>query len=156
MPRDRRMAKLAGLIKEVISEIVLFSLADPRLKGVISITGVKPTPDLKWATVKFSVVGGDKEKKSVLAALISARKLIQSQIAKEIEIRHVPRLKFELDESVERGMRILKVLKEEFPEPPYSEEDPEEDPGEESGHECQDGIENGVGGGDVSYAENDV
>ena len=49
MAKERRMAKIARLMKEVISEYVLYSLADPRLRGVISITHVKPTPDLKWA-----------------------------------------------------------------------------------------------------------
>lgn len=115
MASARRLERIAALMKQVISEYVLYTLSDPRLKGIISITGVKVSRDLKFATVKFSVVGSEKDKKSVLAALISARKVVQAHVGNEIEIRHIPRITFELDESVERGMRIINMLREEFP-----------------------------------------
>jgi len=107
----KRSEKVAEAIHELISGMLVKGLKDPRI-GFATITGVKVTDDLHQATVYFTVIGSDEEKKATGAGLASARGFIRKEMGKELHMRYVPELTFRYDESVEYGNRIESILKE--------------------------------------------
>jgi len=84
---------------------------DPRV-GFVTVTGVKVTDDLHLATVYFSIIGGEAERKGAEAGLNSAKGFLRREIGKVLRMRHVPDLMFRFDESVEYGSRIESLLKQ--------------------------------------------
>jgi len=107
----KRSEKVAEAIHELVSELLIKGLKDPRI-GFVTITGVKITDDLHLATVYFTVIGSDEEKKSTTQGLQSARGFIRKEIGKSLHMRYVPELIFRYDDSVEYGNRIESLLKE--------------------------------------------
>lgn len=106
------MERVNELLRSEISELVSRELKDPRLTGLISITEVKTTSDLRHSRVYVSVYGSDEEQKSSLAALRSAAGFLRYEVAQRVTLRHMPELEFELDTSMEHGDRILRLLKQ--------------------------------------------
>src|SRR5512137_2328186 len=107
----KRSEKIAEAIHELVSELLIKGLKDPRI-GFVTITGVKITDDLHLATVYFTVIGSDEEKKATGQGLQSARGFIRKELGKSLHMRYVPELIFRYDESVEYGSRIETLLKE--------------------------------------------
>jgi ribosome-binding factor A len=107
----KRSEKVAEAIHELISDLLIKGLKDPRI-GFVTITGVKVTDDLHLATVYYSVIGSDDEKKATDQGLSSARGFIRKEMGKSLRMRYVPELIFRYDESVEYGNRIETLLKE--------------------------------------------
>ncbi len=107
----KRSEKVAEAIHEMVSELLVKGLKDPRI-GFVTITGVKVTDDLHLATVYFTVIGSDAEKKSTEQGLNSARGFIRKEMGKALRMRYVPDLMFRYDESVEYGSRIESLLKQ--------------------------------------------
>jgi ribosome-binding factor A len=107
----KRSEKVAEAIHELISELLVKGLKDPRI-GFVTITGVKVTDDLHQATVYFTVIGSDEEKAATGQGLSSARGFIRKEMGKSLHMRYVPELFFRYDESVEYGSRIETLLKE--------------------------------------------
>jgi ribosome-binding factor A len=107
----KRSEKVAEAIHELVSELLIKGLKDPRI-GFVTITGVKVTNDLHQATVYFTVIGSDEEKKATELGLQSARGFIRKEMGKNLHMRYVPDLIFRYDESVEYGSRIETLLKE--------------------------------------------
>jgi ribosome-binding factor A len=86
-------------------------LKDPRI-GLVTVTGVKVTPDLREATVYVSVLGGERKRRSTLAGLASAHGILQARINRELSLRRTPTLAFAYDDAVERGVRMTKLIDE--------------------------------------------
>lgn len=107
----KRSDKVAEAIHELISELIIKGLKDPRI-GFVTITGVKLTNDLHLATVYFTVIGSDEEKKATEQGLNSAKGYIRKEMGKSLHMRYLPDLIFRYDESVEYGSRIENILKE--------------------------------------------
>jgi ribosome-binding factor A len=107
----KRSEKVAEAIHELISELLIKGLKDPRI-GFVTITGVKVTDDLHLATVYFTVIGSDEEMKATGQGLQSARGFIRKELGKNLHMRYIPELIFQYDESVEYGSRIETLLKE--------------------------------------------
>jgi len=107
----KRSEKVAEAIHELISELLIKGLKDPRI-GFVTITGVKVTDDLHLATAYFTVIGNAEEKKASGQGLNSARGFIRKEMGKNLHMRYVPELNFQYDESVEYGSRIETLLKE--------------------------------------------
>jgi ribosome-binding factor A len=107
----KRSEKVAEAIHELISELLIKGLKDPRI-GFVTITGVKVTDDLHQATVYFTVIGSDEEKTATGQGLSSARGFIRKEMGKSLRMRYVPELFFRYDESVAYGSRIESLLKE--------------------------------------------
>lgn len=107
----KRSEKVAEAIHEMVSELLVKGLKDPRI-GFVTITGVKLTDDLGLARIYFSVLGSEDEKKSAIAGLNSARGFIRKEVGKNLRMRYVPDIVFEFDASVEYGSRIESLLKE--------------------------------------------
>ncbi len=93
--------ELAGLIRE---------LKDPRICDFVSIIAVKVTKDFKFAKVYISVLGSQEQKEGTIKGLNSAAGFIRREIGRKIQLRYTPEFSFVLDDSIEYGAHISKVL----------------------------------------------
>jgi len=106
-----RIDKVNAEIKRQISETIEFGLKDPRVKGnVVSILRVDTTNDLKYCKVYVSILGDSQ--KEAFEGIKSANGYIRSALAGKLSIRCVPELIFILDDSIEYGMKIDKILRD--------------------------------------------
>ena len=104
-----RMPRVDELLREEISTHISRSLSDPRL-GFVTVVGVETSPDLRHAKVFISAIGSDEQRSASLAALQHATPYLRTAIARDLRIRRVPALHFELDAAGERGSRIQQIL----------------------------------------------
>jgi ribosome-binding factor A len=110
---SRRQEKLASIIREAVSEILLKGLSDPRVEGVISVTEVKVTPDMRTADVFISIMSAkDPTGKTCFAGIQHAAKHIQSQAAHYINMRYCPALQFHLDDKLKKVMETMRLIDE--------------------------------------------
>ncbi len=84
---------------------------DPRM-GFATVTAVTVSPDLGHARVFISTMGTDKEREHTMKALINARGFLRREISGKIRLRHVPELSFVHDQSIERGVHLIKIIDE--------------------------------------------
>jgi ribosome-binding factor A len=106
-----RLERLNSLLRHELSDLLRLEVKNPRLSsGLISITEVDIAPDLKYAKVFVSSLGGLEEKDAVLASLRSAAGFLRAELAKNLRLRVVPELDFQWDESIEHGAHILELL----------------------------------------------
>lgn len=108
---SNRMNKIDEELRKEISSIISMELKNPHLTGLISVTKVKTTPDLKFARVYVTMIN-EKSKKENLSILKQSSGYIRSAIAKKINLRNTPELIFEFDDSLEYGSRIDEILKD--------------------------------------------
>ena len=106
----KRAVRLNSLLKEVISEVVMRDVRDPRLPQFVTITGVEITNDLHYAKVSVSVIGTPEQKIKTIEALQSAAGFIAVQSSKKVVMRYFPELTFKIDDSVEQHIRIESLL----------------------------------------------
>ncbi len=106
----RRIERVNHQIRVEISELLQRHIKDPRLSGLIGVTEVITTPDLRYAKVYVSCICDDKEKQGILKVLESASGFVRSELCKRLSIRRVPELSFHWDNSIERGARILDLI----------------------------------------------
>ena len=104
------MRRVSESVRAVVAEGV-GELKDPRI-GMVTVTGVRVTPDLREATVYVSVLGSEKKRRATLAGLESAHGVLQARINRELSLRRTPTLAFAYDESVERGVRMTKLIED--------------------------------------------
>lgn len=106
----KRTDRLNSLLKEVISEVIKKEVRNPHVKELITVTRVQISKDLRHAKVFISVIGSEQEKVETISALNSAAGFIAIQSSQKVVIRYFPELKFKLDDSVEKHMRIEELL----------------------------------------------
>jgi len=106
----RRSDRVAEAIRRLISETVHSKLRDPRIKGVVTITRVEITPDLRFAKIYYSVLGDEKKKSLVARGLDSAKNYIRKYIGDSLELRYTPDILFKFDKKVERSAKIDEIL----------------------------------------------
>jgi ribosome-binding factor A len=104
-----RAHRVGEQIKKELSEIFQRELKDPRI-GFVTVTGVEMTGDLQQAKIFLSILGNDEQKEASLKAIDKASGFIRSEVGKRIRLRHTPELIFKIDESIEYGSRIEKLL----------------------------------------------
>ncbi|HZQ02483.1 MAG TPA: 30S ribosome-binding factor RbfA [Gaiellaceae bacterium] len=107
---SERMRRVNESVRAVVADAVS-DLKDPRI-GLVTITGVEISPDLCQGRVFVSVLGNERERRATLAGLQSAHGFLQGRIARELSLRRTPRLSFEYDPNVERGVRMTKLIDE--------------------------------------------
>ena len=95
---NKKLERINEELKRTLSNIINYELKDPKITGIISVTDVKTTPDLKYSRVYVSILNA-KNKKATLARLKKSSGFIRSEVAKEINLRLTPELVFLLDES---------------------------------------------------------
>lgn len=106
-----RMRRVDEAVRAVLSEAIAKDLRDPRV-GFVTVTAVKTSPDLRHARVYVSVLGDDQARTESLEGLRSAHGFLQGRLAAELPLKHTPTLTFEYDESIDRGMRISRLIDE--------------------------------------------
>ena len=104
------MRRVNEALREVLSEGI-GSLKDPRI-GFVTVTGVDTSPDLRQATVYVSVLGSEKKRDATIAGLQSSHGVLQSRVNSELRLKHTPQLTFEYDPTVERGVRLSRLIDE--------------------------------------------
>jgi ribosome-binding factor A len=109
-----RMRRVNESVRQVLSEQV-GRLKDPRI-GFVTVTAVETTRDLRLARVFVSVLGGERKRAQTLAGLDAAHSVLQGAIARELRMKRTPQLTFEYDPSVERGVRMTKLIDELAPD----------------------------------------
>jgi ribosome-binding factor A len=105
------MRRVNESIKEILGDAIASELKDPRI-GVVTVTGVDTSPDLRSARVYVSVLGDEDDRERSLVGLRSSHGVLQRKIADAMRLKRTPTLTFEYDESVERGDRITRLLDE--------------------------------------------
>ena len=111
---SNRMERVDEELKRELSIIINQDLKNPNITGIISVTKVKTSPDLKSAKVYISILNS-KSKKNTLQGLKKAKGFIRTELARRVNLRYTPDLIFELDESMEYGSKIDNILKEIMP-----------------------------------------
>jgi ribosome-binding factor A len=112
--RSARMRRVDEAVREVLSDGIATQLRDPRV-GFVTVTDVRTSSDLRHARVYVSVLGDEAEREATLEGLRSAHGFLQGLIALELKLKHTPSLSFFYDDSIDRGMRITRMLEKEQP-----------------------------------------
>ena len=108
---NNRLNRINEELKREISNIINYEVKNANVTGMISVTSVKISPDLRYAKVSISILNS-KNVKQTLAGLKAASGFIRTRIAEKINLRTTPELVFELDESLKYGERIDKILED--------------------------------------------
>lgn len=99
-------------VQRELAEIIRGGIKDPRIYPMTSVTAVEVAPDLKTCKAYISVLGDAQAKKDTLAGLRSAESYIRRQLAKTVNLRNTPEIRFILDESIEYGVTMSKLIDE--------------------------------------------
>jgi ribosome-binding factor A len=108
------MRRVNESVRQVVSEAVL-ELKDPRI-GFLTVTGVETSTDLRQARVFVSVLGSEFKREQTIAGLTAAHGVLQARLGRELRLKRTPQLTFEYDPSVERGVRMTKLIDELSPD----------------------------------------
>ncbi|MDD4569045.1 MAG: 30S ribosome-binding factor RbfA [Tepidanaerobacteraceae bacterium] len=106
-----RNERIAEEIKKNVSQIIN-DLKDPRIDGLISVTSVEVTKDLRHAKILISLYSDKTKKDSIFNAINNAKGYIRRELANKIRIKYIPEISFKMDESIEYGIQINKLLEE--------------------------------------------
>ena len=120
---SRRADRINGLLRQEISLLLSREIKDPRLEGVISITQVQTSSDLRNARVFVSVLGTPQDKEEALNGIQSAASFLRRSLRDRLKLRYVPFLKFALDETIEDADVVLRIM-DDLQEPDQQEIDP--------------------------------
>ena len=118
MAKGYRAGRLGEEIRKITGNMLLFELKDPRLQGkMVSVSDVEVSDDGSYATIYLSVLGKsssedaeEEEKNDILKAMKSASGTIRREIGRNIKVRHVPELSFKIDNSIEYGRHMSKII----------------------------------------------
>ncbi|MGI6069048.1 MAG: 30S ribosome-binding factor RbfA [Blautia sp.] len=102
--------RINGEVQRELSNIIRGGIKDPRIHLMTSVTAVQVAPDLKTCKAYISVLGEDKAKQDTMAGLNSAEGYIRRQLAKNLNLRNTPQITFVLDESIEYGVTMSKLI----------------------------------------------
>lgn len=114
---SRRTERVSELLRQELSELLVRAVKDPRIEhGLVSVTEVEVSPDLRYATVYVSHLGTEEERVEVLAGLEHAAPYLHNELMRRLSLKHVPRLRFRFDPSIERGARLAMLIRQVAPE----------------------------------------
>lgn len=118
--------RINGEVLKELSSIIRGEIKDPRIHPMTSVMAVEVAPDLKTCKAYISVLGSDEAKKATITGLKSAEGYIRRQLAKNLNLRNTPEIRFILDESIEYGVNMSKMI-DEVTRKDASSEKPEEE-----------------------------
>ncbi len=107
---NRRPDRVAEAIREVVATFLAEGVKDPRVIGLVTVTGVDVTRDLRHAKVFVSIMGSDAERAATVEGLDSVAGHLRSRVGRELRLRLAPEITFRLDESIARAARIESLL----------------------------------------------
>lgn len=111
MVSKTRAIRIGERIREELSEMIIYGIQDPRLSGV-SITDARVDAELTFADIYFSAIEGSSRAQEIQAAFEHAQGYLRSELAKRIQLRHFPRLRFHWDPTFEKAERIDSLIAE--------------------------------------------
>src|SRR5437763_13975611 len=111
MTTHHRPERVAQMVQELRGELCARGMRDPRI-GLVTITGVKMSPDLREARVYWTVHGGSKQRKHTGLGLDNARGFLRHEIGVQLKLRVTPELSFTYDEAIDRGERIEQLIRQ--------------------------------------------
>lgn len=132
----KRIERLKKVILRKASDVILYELHDPRL-GFVTLSKVDLTDDIRHATIYYSVIGADAERSKTSHALETARGYVQNEIARALQTRVTPQIRFKYDESIEGALRIVRKIDEVVAEDEAARQAREEE-GEDAGDSDED------------------
>lgn len=118
--------RINGEVQRELSQIIRMEIKDPRISVMTSVTAAEVAPDLKTCRAYISVLGDEKAKADTLAGLRSAEGYIRRLLAKNVNLRNTPEIQFVLDESIEYGMNMSKLI-DDVNQDRHEKEDEEDD-----------------------------
>lgn len=107
----RRLERINELLRQEISSLIRRELKDPRVGGLVSVTEVQTAPDLRSAKVFVSIMGEEEERRATMDTLARAARFFRKELGLRVRLRYIPALSFQLDESIARGDRVLRLLR---------------------------------------------
>ena len=107
-----RHERVAEEIRHEVSAMLAGELKDPRLAGLVTVTEVRVSPDLKQARIYVSVMGTQAEQTSTLQGLAAAAGYVRHEVTERLQMRRAPEVHFVLDHSEEYGQRIEELLRQ--------------------------------------------
>ena len=102
--------RINGEVHKVLAEIIRGEIKDPRINPMTSVVSVEVAPDLKTCKAWISVLGNEQSQKDTLQGLKSAEGFIRNQLARKINLRNTPEIRFILDQSIEYGVNMSKRI----------------------------------------------
>ena len=102
--------RINGEVLRELSNIIRGEIKDPRINPMTSVVAVEVAPDLKTCKAYISVLGDEESQKNTLAGLKSAEGYIRRELARNINLRNTPQITFILDQSIEYGVRMSKII----------------------------------------------
>jgi len=111
MTSHHRPERVAQMVQELLGELFARGMRDPRI-GLVTITGVKMSPDLREAWVFWTVHGDAEQRKHTGRALDKARGFLRHEIGVQLKLRVTPELRFTYDEAIDRGERIEQLIRQ--------------------------------------------
>lgn len=102
--------RINGEVQRELSTLISRELKDPRINPMTSVVSVEVAPDLKQAKIFISVLGSEESAKDTLAGLKSAASFLRGQLARSLNLRNTPELHFVLDQSIEYGVNMSKLI----------------------------------------------
>jgi phosphoesterase RecJ-like protein len=107
----RRTQRVGESIREVLGELIQRSVKDPRI-GFVTITAVRPSPDLSKAHVYYTVLGDEREHMATQAGLESATPFLRTEVGRRVRLKSTPELEFHLDDAPEKGQHVDSIIAE--------------------------------------------
>ena len=104
--------RINGEVLKELSNIIRSEIKDPRINPMTSVVAVEVAPDLKTCKAYISVLGDEKAQKDTITGLKSAEGYIRRQLAKTVNLRNTPEIRFILDQSIEYGINMSKLIDE--------------------------------------------
>lgn len=99
-------------VQRELSEIIRGEVKDPRIHPMTTVVSVEVTPDLKFCKVYISVLGSEEAGKDTIKGLTSAAPFIRKELARRINLRNTPEITFILDQSIEYGVKMTRLINE--------------------------------------------
>jgi ribosome-binding factor A len=111
MATNRRVARVAELIKREVSQLLFDGIKDERVgRGMVSVTDVDVSGDLQHAKIFVSIYGSDEARAETMAGLKSATGYVRSELGQRLRLRRTPEVIFSEDRSIERGTKVLSLI----------------------------------------------
>ena len=104
--------RINGEVQRELSNIIRGEIKDPRINPLTSVVAVEVAPDIKTCKAYISVLGDEESQAKTLAGLKSAEGFIRSKLAKTVNLRNTPEIRFVLDQSIEYGVKMSKMIDE--------------------------------------------
>lgn len=109
---EKRLGRISQEVKKALSEAIFFELKDPKISTVLTLSEVRVSNDLSYTDVYVSVMGSDWDQRQTLEGLGNAQGFLKNYLAHHVKIRQIPELRFHLDDSIEHGMYMDKLIAE--------------------------------------------